>query len=157
METFLVWDILGTSVSTPKTSCSKNGFLRPWPVWLNRLGVGLQSKRSPVQFPVGAHTWVAGRVSSLDTYKRRLLFHQKYCFPEKRIFYTRKKGIGSEWNPAGLCILSNTSCDLPCPSPPGTGAVPALKGICISKWEQLCRGMKSATDLGFYKLCDLDQ
>ena len=32
----------------------------PWPVWLSWLGIILQSKRSPVQFPVRTHTWVEG-------------------------------------------------------------------------------------------------
>ena len=35
---------------------------QPWMVWLSRWGVGLQTKGSPVQFPVRAHAWVAGQV-----------------------------------------------------------------------------------------------
>ena len=36
----------------------------PWLVWLSGLGTSLQSKRSPVQFPVRAHAWVAVQVPS---------------------------------------------------------------------------------------------
>ena len=39
-------------------------FLLPWVVWLSGLSAGLQIKRSPVQFPVRAHAWVAGQVPS---------------------------------------------------------------------------------------------
>ena len=34
----------------------------PWPAWFSGLGVIPQSKRSPVQFLVRAHAWVAGSV-----------------------------------------------------------------------------------------------
>ena len=33
----------------------------PWLVWLSGLRAGLQTKGSPVQFPVRAHAWVAGQ------------------------------------------------------------------------------------------------
>ena len=36
----------------------------PWLVWLSGLSVGLQTKGSPVQFPVRAQAWAAGQVSS---------------------------------------------------------------------------------------------
>ena len=42
----------------------KNGSYQPWLVWLSGLSASLQTKGSPVQFPVRAHTWVAGQVSS---------------------------------------------------------------------------------------------
>ena len=35
-----------------------------WLVWLSGLSVGLQTKGSPVRFPVRAHAWVAGLVPS---------------------------------------------------------------------------------------------
>ena len=38
--------------------------ITPWLVWLSGLSVGLQTKWLPVQFPVGAHAWVAGKVPS---------------------------------------------------------------------------------------------
>ena len=34
----------------------------PWLVWLNGMGVVLQSERSRVRFPFRAHAWVAGQV-----------------------------------------------------------------------------------------------
>ena len=34
----------------------------PWLVWLSELSAGLQTERSPVQFPVPAHAWVTGLV-----------------------------------------------------------------------------------------------
>ena len=34
----------------------------PWLVWLSGLSASLQTKRSPVGFPVGAQAWVAGQV-----------------------------------------------------------------------------------------------
>ena len=33
-----------------------------WQVWLSELSTRLQSKGSPVQFPVRAHAWVTGQV-----------------------------------------------------------------------------------------------
>ena len=36
----------------------------PWLVWLSGLSASLGTKRSPVQFPVRAHAWVAGQVPS---------------------------------------------------------------------------------------------
>ena len=36
----------------------------PWLVWLSGLSAGLQTKRLPAQFPIGAQAWVAGRVPS---------------------------------------------------------------------------------------------
>ena len=36
----------------------------PWLVWLSGLSAGLQTKRSLVRFPVRAHAWVVGQVSS---------------------------------------------------------------------------------------------
>ena len=36
----------------------------PWLVWLSELSTGLQTKGSPVWFPVRAHAWVAGQVPS---------------------------------------------------------------------------------------------
>ena len=36
----------------------------PWLVWLSGLSAGLQTKGSPVWFPVRAHAWVAGWVPS---------------------------------------------------------------------------------------------
>ena len=36
----------------------------PWLVWLSGLSSSLQTKGSPVQFPVRAHAWVAGQVPS---------------------------------------------------------------------------------------------
>ena len=34
----------------------------PWLVWLSGLSASLQTKGSPVQFPVRAHAWVLGWV-----------------------------------------------------------------------------------------------
>ena len=34
----------------------------PWLVWLSGLSSGLQTKKLLVQFPVRAHSWVAGQV-----------------------------------------------------------------------------------------------
>ena len=34
---------------------------RPWLVWLSGWIADLQTKGSPVQFPVGAHAWVVGQ------------------------------------------------------------------------------------------------
>ena len=39
-------------------------WLLPWLLWLSGLSAGLQTRRSRVQFPVGAHAWVAGQVPS---------------------------------------------------------------------------------------------
>ena len=36
----------------------------PWLVWLSGLNAGLQTKRSPIRFPVRAHAWVVGQVPS---------------------------------------------------------------------------------------------
>ena len=36
--------------------------LYPWLVWLSCLAIILQTKRSSVQFPVGAHAWAVGSV-----------------------------------------------------------------------------------------------
>ena len=36
----------------------------PWLVWLSGLSASLQTKGSLVRFPVRAHAWVAGQVSS---------------------------------------------------------------------------------------------
>ena len=35
--------------------------LLPWLVWLSGLSVSLLAERSPVQFPVKAHAWVASQ------------------------------------------------------------------------------------------------
>ena len=35
-----------------------------WLVWLSGLSASLQTKGSPVQFPVRAHAWVVGQVPS---------------------------------------------------------------------------------------------
>ena len=42
----------------------KNNGHKPWLVWLSGLSMGLRTKRSPVQFPVRAHAWIAGQVPS---------------------------------------------------------------------------------------------
>ena len=42
----------------------KPGLVQPCLVWLSGLSAGLQTKGSPVQFPFGAHAWVAGQVPS---------------------------------------------------------------------------------------------
>ena len=49
-----------TSGNKPVWKCP---VMLPWLVWLSGLGVVLQSKRSPVQFPVRAPAWVAGSVA----------------------------------------------------------------------------------------------
>ena len=36
----------------------------PWLVWLSGLSTGLQTKGTPVQFPVRAHSWVVDQVPS---------------------------------------------------------------------------------------------
>ena len=36
----------------------------PWLVWLSGLSTSLQTKGSPVRFPVRAHAWVVGQVPS---------------------------------------------------------------------------------------------
>ena len=36
----------------------------PWLVWLSGLSASLRINRSPVRFPVRAHAWVAGQVTS---------------------------------------------------------------------------------------------
>ena len=36
----------------------------PWLVWLSGLSTDLQTKGSPVQFPVKTHAWVVGQVPS---------------------------------------------------------------------------------------------
>ena len=38
--------------------------VKPWLVWLSGLSAGLQTKGSPVRFPVRAHLWVVGQVPS---------------------------------------------------------------------------------------------
>ena len=38
--------------------------IKPWLVWLSGLSAGLQTKGSPVRFPVRAHAWDAGQVPS---------------------------------------------------------------------------------------------
>ena len=43
----------------------------PWPGWLSSLGVILQSKRSPVWFPVRAHSCVLSLVPGQGTYERQ--------------------------------------------------------------------------------------
>ena len=41
-----------------------NNGISPWLVWLSELSAGLQTKGSPIQFPVRAHAWVEGQVPS---------------------------------------------------------------------------------------------
>ena len=48
----------------------KKVFPLPWLVWLNGLSTGLQTKGSLVQFPVRAHSWVAGQVPSGGAHER---------------------------------------------------------------------------------------
>ena len=38
--------------------------MEPWVVWLSGVSTGLQTKGLLVQFPVRAHAWVVGQVSS---------------------------------------------------------------------------------------------
>ena len=45
-----------TSVSKDKKK------LEPWLVWLNGLSTGLQTKKSPIRFPIRAHALVAGQI-----------------------------------------------------------------------------------------------
>ena len=45
---------------------------QPWLVWLSGLSASLQTKGSPVQFPVRAHAWVSGQVPIWGVYERRL-------------------------------------------------------------------------------------
>ena len=58
------------SSSVDSSSCPKlfafslKNFLQPWLVQLSGLSAGLQTRRSPVQFPVRAHAWVSGQVPS---------------------------------------------------------------------------------------------
>ena len=54
--------VLTDTVVLPRGHDGKK--ITPWLVWLNGLSVGLRSKGSLVQFPVGAHAWVAGQVPS---------------------------------------------------------------------------------------------
>ena len=46
------------------SSSIKTRYVLPWLVWLSGLSASLQTKVSPVQFPVRAHAWVAGQVPS---------------------------------------------------------------------------------------------
>ena len=48
-------------------------FLKKEPclVWLSGLSMGLRTKGLLVQFPVGAHAWVAGQVPQCGAYKRQ--------------------------------------------------------------------------------------
>ena len=52
------------SSSTTNNKCRdfKNNKALLWLVWLSGLCASLQTKGSPVQFPVRAHAWVAGQV-----------------------------------------------------------------------------------------------
>ena len=45
--------------------------LRPWLVWLSGLSSGLQTKGSPVRFPVRAHAWVVDEVPSRGAHERQ--------------------------------------------------------------------------------------
>ena len=38
---------------------------KAWLAWLSGLSVGLRTKGLLVQFPVGAHAWAAGQISSV--------------------------------------------------------------------------------------------
>ena len=53
----------------------KNGIIRklsvPWLVWLSGLSAGLGTKEWLVRFPVRAHAWVVGQVSSWVCVKRQ--------------------------------------------------------------------------------------
>ena len=51
----------------------KNPWWRPWLGWLSGLGVILQTKGSPVQFPVRTHSWVAGQVPGWGHVCERLI------------------------------------------------------------------------------------
>ena len=42
-----------------------------WPLWLSWLGVVLQSKRSPVQFPLRARAWFEGSLPGGGTWERQ--------------------------------------------------------------------------------------
>ena len=60
----------------PCTMDSYSSFKMPprsWAAWLSCFGVVLQTKTSPVQFPVRAHAWVAGSVPGWGTCKRQLI------------------------------------------------------------------------------------
>ena len=45
------------------SKCKNN---QPWLVCLSGLSAGLQTKRSPVRFPIRAHAWVVGQVPSQE-------------------------------------------------------------------------------------------
>ena len=52
----------GVQIFSPYTLWLKTA---PCLVWLSGLRAGLQTKRSPVRFPLRAHAWVAGQVPNL--------------------------------------------------------------------------------------------
>ena len=51
----------------------KETWLQPWLVWLSGMSTSLWTKRSPIQFPVRAHSWVVGQVPSWGTCERQLI------------------------------------------------------------------------------------
>ena len=63
-----------TVLTSPLGFCWTIKFKRhfsPWLVRLSELSASLQTKGSPVQFPVRAHAWVAGQVPSWGVCERQ--------------------------------------------------------------------------------------
>ena len=54
-----------------KPNNKKNAKKSPWLVQLSWLGIIPQSERSPVRFPVRAHTYDAGSIPRQGTYKKQ--------------------------------------------------------------------------------------
>ena len=63
----------------------KNKTKQPWLVWLSWLSAGLQTRRSPVQFPVRAQARVASQVPSWGVVRgNRLMILSHTSAPKKR-------------------------------------------------------------------------
>ena len=65
-----------------------------WLVWLSGLSAGLQTKGSPVQFPVRAHAWVVGQVPSRDCVRGNqtlMFFSLSFSLPSPLSVKKKKK------------------------------------------------------------------
>ena len=94
-------------------------------MWLSGLSASLQTKGSPVQFPVGAHAWVAGQVPSSRRARgnhRMIFLSLSFSHPSpvsnnkiNKIFKNRKKkeskrpSTDEQTNNAAPCTQDNRS------------------------------------------------
>ena len=70
-----------SSVSFKKSNWFKNSRTKLWLLWLSGLSASLQTKGLPVQFPVRAHAWVAGRLGACERQPIDTCLAHKYFSP----------------------------------------------------------------------------